>query len=448
VSFHKAVRPVCAIVGSVFVLLASGTLSAEGEPKENSPLSLSVRESVEIALRNNPLVRIAAEEKTVARGKITEARSAALPSLTASGQYTWLERLPSATFEGRTFTLGEQGQYVTSVNLQQTLYRAGRTAAGIRAAKLFETLTDQQLLDVQQTIAFGAEKAYYDVLLNTEFYAVSQDALDRARSYQSDVKKRHGQGMVSNYDLLRATIEVSNLQADEIKARNALNLARTSFLKTLTLPLSTEFVLADKLSYEPAEAQMDASLSVALIQRPDIKQADLQISIQREVIRATSADLYPSVSAVGTWEGGNASRFSFGGTGWDQGWYAGLMVSFPLFEGMRTKGKLLQERARLRQYDIRKEELLQSIELEVKQAILTLEDATEFVESQAENVKQAEEGLRLVEVRYDNEMATNLDVMDARLALIQARNNYVQAVYSHMLAKLSLKKAMGAIALP
>jgi len=125
-----------------------------------------------------------------------------------------------------------------------------------------------------------------------------------------------------------------------------------------------------------------------------------------------------------------------------------VTVSFPVFEGMRTKGKLVQERAKLRQYVLEKRDLLQSVELEVKQAILSLEDATEFVESQKENVRQAQEGLRLATVRYENETATELDVLDARVALTQARNNYAQAVYSHMLARLSLEKAKGVILLP
>ncbi len=446
-SFEVAVTRILAAL-SIAASLSSLTSAAEELPPEKSqPLSLSIQDSVKIAVASNPLVQVAREEGNVARGKVTESQSDAFPHLTASGRYTWLERVPSASFGGTTFTLGEQGQYLTTLDFVQTLYRGGRTGAGIRAAKLYRTLTYEQLRGTQQTIAFSAEKAYYDVLVNAEFYAVSQHALELAEGHQSDVKKRHAQGTVSDYDLLRATIEVSNMRAEMIKARNALNLARTAFLKILALPLSTEFVLTDKLSYDPAQAEMGQSLAVALIQRPDLKQTDLQIGMQKESIRATAADLYPNVAAVGTWEGGNSSRFAFGGEGWDQGWYAGVMVSLPVFEGMRTRGRLAQEEAKLRQFESRKQDLLQGVELEVKQAILSLEDATEFVESQKENVRQAEEGLRLANVRYANDMATELDVLDARLALTQARNNYAQAVYSHMLARLSLKKAMGVIPL-
>ncbi len=428
------------------ILFICFSAAAEGEGK--APLSLSIEESVKIAVRNNPLVQIAREEKKAARGKVTEATSAALPTLTASATYTWLAELPSATFEGRTFTLGKQGQYLTSLNLAQTLFSAGRIPAGIRAAKFYRSLADELLRAMEQTIAFSAEKAYYDVLLSAEFYAVSRDALELAESHRSDVDKRLAQGIVSRYDLLRATIEVSNINAQMIQARNALHLAQTAFLKILALPLTTEFVLADKLRYDPAEAEMGESLAVAFVQRPEIKQADLKTATQRENIKATAAALYPTLALVGTWEGGNASRFSFGGTGWEQGWYAGAMVSVPVFEGMRTRGKLVQERAKLRQYELEKQDLLQSVELEVKQAILSLEDATEFVESQKENVMQAQEGLRLANVRYAEEMATELDVLDARLALTQARNNYAQAAYNHMVARLALKKATGVIPLP
>jgi len=437
----------CGAMVAVMMWTSAPAADDEGA-EEKPPLSLSIEESVKIAVGNNLVVQIAREEKNVARGRITQAASEAFPKLTASGTYTWLGELPSATFEGNTFTLGEQGQYLTSLNLVQTLYRAGATAAGIRAAKFYRTLAEELLRGTEQTIAFSAEKAYYDVLLNKALYAARLDALQLAESHRSDVEKRLAQGMVSKYDLLRATIEVSNIRAQMIQARNAFRLAQTAFLKILALPLTTEFVLTDKLSYEAAKAEVEQSLAVALIQRAEIKQADLTIAMQKENITHTVADLYPTVALLGTWEGGNASRFSFGGTGWSEGWYAGVTVSFPVFEGMRTKGKLVQERAKLRQYVLEKRDLLQSVELEVKQAILSLEDATEFVESQKENVRQAQEGLRLATVRYENETATELDVLDARVALTQARNNYAQAVYSHMLARLSLEKAKGVILLP
>jgi outer membrane protein TolC len=429
-------------------VLAFGCAAGAGESEEAAALALSIEESVRIAVANNPLVQVAREEKRVARGKVTEATSAAFPKLNISGSYTWLGELPSATFEGRSFTLGEQGQYLTSVNLSQTLFRAGRTAAGIHAAKLYCTLADEQLLGMEQTIAFNAEGAYYDVLLKKEFYAVAQDALELAESHQLDVEERNALGLASNYDLLRAKIEVSNIHAQMIQARNALHLAETAFLKILALPLTTTFVLTDQLRYEAAQAEAGQSLGVALVRRPDVKQADLKMAMQKENIRATAADLYPTVGLLGTWEGGNSSRFSFGGTGWEQGWYAAMMVTIPVFEGMETRGRLVQERAKLRQYEFQKQELLQSVELEVKQAILSLEDAAEFVESQKENVAQAEEGLRLATLDYENEMASELDVLDARVALTKARNNYAQAVYNHMLSKLSLRKAMGVIEPP
>lgn len=432
----------------VGMLFCGATAFCEGEEESQAPLSLSVQDSVRIAVQNHPVMEVARQEEHVARGKLTEARSAVYPNLSLSGSYTWLERVPSANFEGRTFTLGEQGNYLTSAQLSQTLFAGGRTLAGIRAAKYLRTLAEQELLATAQTIAFSAEKAYYDVLLNEEYYVVSRDALELTEGHQSDVRKRFEQGVVSDYDLLRATIEVSSMRAEMLRARNALNLAKNKFLKSLALPFHTEFVLTDTLQYEPTEAKMEESLAVALLQRPELKQADLQIAVQKESIHATAGALYPTLSAIGTWEGGNASRFSFGGTDWDQGWYVGAMLSFPLFEGMKTKGKLVQERAKLRQLDFRKQDLLQTVELEVKQSILSLDDAAEFVESQKENVRQAQEGLRLADVRYANDMATELDVLDARLALTQARNNHAQAVYSHMLARLALKKAMGVIPLP
>jgi outer membrane protein TolC len=113
--------------------------------------------------------------------------------------------------------------------------------------------------------------------------------------------------------------------------------------------------------------------------------------------------------------------------------------------GGRTRGKVIEERATLNQYEIALKDTEEKIRYEVRQAFLSLKDAEELINSQKENVKQAEEGLRLANIGFQNGVNTQLEVLDTQLALDVARKNYLSAIYSYNLAQLMMQKAMGVL---
>ncbi len=427
-------------VGYSFCFIIGSSYSTE-----EKPMRISLEESVEIASKNNYQLRIAMQEKVKARGKISEAYSDAYPHLDLTGNYTHLGKLTTAEFAGETFTLGTEDAYVYDLSLKQAIYRGGKTGTAIRIAELYSNLADETYLDVEQLTIFSAKKSYFDVLLSKEFYTVTEESLKLAEDHLDYVKKHVEQGIMSNYDLLRAQVQYSNEKAQFLKAKNAYKISQTNFLRVLGLPLDTEFELTDRLEHKKITPDFDKALATALEMRPAIKEIDLKLSMQKQNIRIVKGDRLPSVYLSGTWEAGNASRFSFGGEEYEGGWYAGVLLEMPIFDGFKVKSKLKQEYAALQQFELQKQDLEKEIELEIKQAILNLQDAEEFVESQRQNVDQAREGLRQTEKRFENGLATELDVLQSRTSLTIARSNYAQAVYNHNIAKLSLDKAMGTI---
>ncbi len=421
-----------------------GVALAEPEPAPEL-MRLTLDEAVSIALESNRDLLIAEEERIKAQGQITEARAEALPSLKASTVYTHLGDVPSASFGGTSVSLGEQDTYTIYLNLAQTIYEGGKVWSAIRAANLYSHYARERLRQARQKVIYDARAAYFDLLINREFTKAEEETLRLARENLRDVQKKLAQEVVPRFDELRAKVEVANVEARLLQTTNLLHLSSSKFLKVLGLPLDTRFELADSLTYREQEVQADAAMATALDRRPELRQAELMIRTQQENLNVVRSSLRPKLDVAWTWEGGNSTRFSFGGSDWSDGWTISANATLDIFDGFRTRGRLRKEQAVLDQYKLTRDDLAEMVKLELTQALLSLEDSRKFVESQRENVAQAEEGLRLARARYDSGLGTQLEITDAQVALEQSRKNLCQAVYNHNLAVLNLAKAKGTL---
>jgi len=416
--------------------------------EEPAILELTLEESVDIALKNSYQILIAGEEIEKAYGKISEAKSAAMPNITGNLAYTRMDATPQISFGSLSLEMGDENIFTGELGLKQPLYMGGKIISSIRAAEANSVLTEEQSRGVRQLIVFQAKKSYFDVLLAEENCEVAKNYAELAEAHVNDVEKLYDQEVASEYDLLRARVQVANAEAFLVKAENFLHLSKTSFLKVLGLPQDRKVRLTDKLVYEPVEPSFEQALTTALELRTELIQSDIAVGIQKENINIVAADLYPSIFAFGNYGVERPTRKLPTEAEWDDYWNLGVGASIPVFEGWRTQSKLRQEDSVLRQMWLAQSDVKDTIRLEVRQAILSLEDARRFVESQKENVRQAEEALRLAGVGYKNGVNTQLEVLDAQTALTEARKNYIQALYSHMVAGLMLEKATGAIGEP
>jgi outer membrane protein TolC len=130
---------------------------------------------------------------------------------------------------------------------------------------------------------------------------------------------------------------------------------------------------------------------------------------------------------------------------WGSAWQAGVRGAWPIFDGFQREGNIIQQKARLKQAQIGLVDAEETAVLELTQAILSMENAEEFVQSQRLNLTRATEGLRLAQVGYEQGINTQVEVIDAQSALTIARVNYYQSIYSHVVAKLAVQRAMGTI---
>ena len=404
---------------------------------------LGLQDAIKLALVHNKTLQAALEDKEIARGGIVEAYAEALPTISLVGNYTLLDRVGSFKVGGRSISLGEVHSYSVDLQVRQPLFRGGAIGAAIRAARLYAALTDEQVRgQVQQTI-FEAAAAYFDMLLAQQLYQVNEQAVKSAEAQLRDVQTKQRAGVASQYDVLRAQVDVSNFRAEMIQQRNRINLARTRLLKTMGVSQDSRIELADQLEYHPIRPVLEEAVRLAATNRPDLFQAELGIRLQQEALRIAKSRYWPQVDATFTegWARPNP-HFSMVDN-WGDRWMAGVTVEIPLFDGLRREGRLIQEKAALKQQRILLLDTQERALLEIRQALLSLRDAEELVDSQRLNLKRAAEGLRLAEVNYREGVSTTVAVTDARAALTRARGLYYQAIYAHTTARLALQRAMG-----
>jgi outer membrane protein len=388
-------------------------------------------------LGNNKALMASLQQRENAKGRITEAYSAAYPKLDLTSRYTRSGR--------STVVSPHRSNYAVDLVLKQPIFRGGAIGAGIRAARVFSHLTDEQVAGTVQEVVYQARLGYYDILLADELAKVSEGELELAKEHRADVAKRQKAGLASRYDLLRATVEVSNIEAELIQRQNALRLARTRLFKTLGVSQESDVQLTTPLEYAEIKAEFEASVEVAFRERPEILQAELNVLIQRELLTTARAGWFPNIDLLFTHTRARPNPDNPINDHWGNASTAGVSLTWALFDGFATQGRVRQVEADLKRSAIELADAEETVLLDVRQAFLSLQDAEKLVASQKENLKRAEEGLELVSLGEREGLNTELEVLDARQALSQTQALYYQAVYQHMVARLTIDRSTGVL---
>jgi len=403
---------------------------------------LSLGDALKLALTHNKSLQSALQEEQVSRGRVIEAYSNVLPSLTATAGYTHLDEVPGFDVGGQSVAIGDVDNYSAGLEVKQPLFRGGGIPAAWRAARWYSLLANEGVRGAVQGVIYEVAHAYYDTLLAQHLYEVNRDAVESAKAHLRDVQVKRAQGIASDFDVLRAEVDVSLFQADMIQQRNRIHLAKTRLLRAVGVSQDSEVTLSGELTYSPMKPVLDEAVRLAYQNRPDLYQAELSVELQQEALRIARSDYWPKVNAWARQQWANPDPHT-SEVGWGNAWSAGVSVDWPLFDGLGREGRVLQERARLRQQDIQLVDAEERALLEIRQAMLSLRDAEEFVESQRMNLDRAKEALRLAQVEYQQGIAEAVTLTEARAALTRARGLYYQAVYGHTVARLDLQRSMG-----
>jgi outer membrane protein TolC len=413
-----------------------------------SVLSLTLKEAIEMSLEKNEDVIIARQSLTEREAQVREVRSGVLPSLTGDFNYARNIQLPVIFFETpdgiQQITIGESNAYNFGLKLQQTIDVFGRVPKALGAAHLFADIGDQSLDQVEREVAFNVKQLYYGVVLAEEMKDVSEQSLEQAEANLEQVESMTREGTRSRFDLLRARVEVANRKPELIRARNNAELSRSRLKRIIGIPLDQDIRLLDNLEMEPFDMDVDRGISLALERRPELKSIRMNEEMGEIQLSLAKLEHYPALFFSSNYlVQGQTERAFPENKEFAKSWSAGIGLTMPIFDGMKTRSHVDQARAQLSISRYREKKATEEIRLEVIEAFKDIDAAREEIASQEANVKEAEEAYRLAKIRFENGLATQLEVNDVELALNLARTNYIQALYNYNIAKAKVEKAIG-----
>jgi len=274
-----------------------------------------------------------------------------------------------------------------------------------------------------------------------ETVRLSQASLAQLERHAQAVETRYKAGLVSQFDLLRAQVQVANLKPQVIEAENGLRLAREGFKMLLGLPLDQEFTVSGELVMFEETFELEELTDIALEERIELKNLHKTQEIADYGKAVARSEFLPTFVAGATYE--HQKPFGITGDEWGSNVVFNIGFEFPLFSGFRRIYQYRRATLDLRDAELALENLEKAVRLEVKQAYLNYTAAEEAIASAQENVGQSEKAFEIIETRYKNGLATNLEFMDAQLAMMQAQTNYLSALKNHYTSRAEILKAIG-----
>jgi outer membrane protein TolC len=435
---------------TLFSLLLVFTL-AVAAAETNTPAwltrPLSLADALNTVLVQNAAILKAKNDLEAAHGVVVQTRAVALPQLQATGQYKATD--PNAVEENKFFSQPQQN-WNAGIQIVQNIYMGGKLIAAIRAADA----TKQQAVAIYQTAVadtlLQARLAYYDVLLAAQQITVREASVKLLQKELEDQQHRYDAGTVPHFNVLCAEVAVANERPALIQARNNYRIAKNNLANLLGYNLPREIWedvplnLTDTLDTAPYEIKLPDAIQQALARRTELTVARKNIDLQRLNVTSAKSGFKPTVSVFAGYDWFNARFTPPVELDHDiHGWNAGAQVSWNIFDGAQSLGKVTQAKALYEKSKTELDDQSRQIELAVRTAYSDFIQAKETLESQAKVQEQADEALREANARAAAGTGTQLDVLNAETSLTQARTTQIQAQHDYAAARARLERAIG-----
>jgi len=408
-----------------------------------SPAIFSLPEAISFGLQNNPRLRSARAAIDKARAQEQIAFSPFLPQVDLLGQYgvvspTLAPGVPGTTGFILASDFGTRAYSETEAGLQWTLYDFGRTSGRYGNAVARERITELQLTRAGQTIEFDVTTTYLGVLLARASRRVQEDAVRRAQAILDDTVARRESGVALKEDVLRAEVQRSESQEALVLARegefNAVARLNNAMGRNAGWPLEVIDLEIDP----PMPGSLAERLELAAVQRPEIGLVRQAVQAAQQSWKSARGELFPRIfvrASAGRTDGDNVI------TGWQEG--AGLHLETPLYSGGRHPGEVRSAEAEVEAALADAQTVLDDISLEVNIAYRGVVASRERIDLARTAVVQADENMRLIQVRYRNGNATPTDIVDSEAALTRSQQRFYSATYTYLAALARLDYALG-----
>jgi len=441
------------LVIGAFLLLAGAVLVLGHAAWAGEPLSgdLTLSRAVALALEKNPLVGDAAAKTAQAQAELDEAKSGFGPKIDAGLGATWLKEARETLGTGTVLTgpgaggsvlsrvpLGYEDTYQAALTLTQVLYSGGTLTANRKAAELNLASVQAQETRTRQSVIYSVQSAFYSLQRARAKLKVALENLSLTRAHLKQVEAFYRAGVVAKNEVLRVQVSVSQAEQERIKAENAIQVGFAALQRAVGVPLPG---VAQDVRMEPPTLDMPGDpAALALANRSELTSLNRSREAALQLAEASAGQARPQVALQGQL---STTDDEFPPTEGAE-WSVNLGVQWRLYDHGEVKSQIAQAQAQalqlLHRYDDMKNQILQ----EVAVASSDLASATARIAVGKDQVIQAQEDYRMALKRYEAQVGTNIDVIDARVYLIAALNALADAIYDAATAEAGLVYVVGA----
>jgi len=434
-------------------LILSGAAFAEAQTIH----PMSAQEAIETAKKYNIQVKNSIANLEIQEQTNKEITALALPKITGTGSTTDYFSIPVTLVPGEFFQqppgtyapVKFQQKYIASggVNLTQTLFD-GSVFVGLKARTAALDYYRKAIDLTVENLSVQVYKTYYQLVVSKTQMQLQDSNVKRAAKLLHDTRILNENGFAEKLDVDKAAVQLTNLETAKQNTETAI-INSFTFLKFLVgVPAQDSIVLTTDLTEAEIMGGVPMDTSYSYKNRYDFQYLEIQKQLNDFDIRRYQAAYYPTLSLNGAYQKNAASNtydlFTTTGT-WFTTSYVGLSLNVPIFEGFAKNARLKKARITAALTTNQVENLKLSIGQEVAQAKNTFLNAARTMDAQKSNMQTADLVYSQTKKKFESGLSTNTDLSNAQQDLITAQFNYVNALYTAVLAKIDFLKAIGKI---
>lgn len=413
--------------------------------------TFTLEQSIETGLKNSKELKISKSKVIGYDAKITEAGSQMLPQLKLFAGFTRLSDVPdfAVTIPGvnRSFNIQDVvlNNYQVKLSLQQPLFTGFKLSSLKSAAEYNYTASE---LDYDKDIneyAFKIQSAFWNYYKAKQIKSLLEETLKQIGRHLEDTKNYLENELVTKNDVLKLEVQYSNVQLELIDAENNLDLARINFNKTLGIDLDskteikTDDIFVIKNEYELADITNEA-----IEKRKELQSMEYKLKSSEEVITASNSNWFPTIALFGNVYYQRPNQRYLPLRDIDHGsWDVGVSLSWDVWNWGYNSSQSTQAEQNYLQVQTSLAQLKDIVQVEVYQSFLTYQRSFDKVDVSKKSVEQADENYRIMQQKYDQQLATSTDLIDAEVSVQQAKTNLTNSLVDYEIAKIKLEKAIG-----
>lgn len=430
---------------AVAILLAGGYTRAQGT---QDTLTLNLDKALEIALSDNPTIKVAEEEIALKKVSHKEAWQNLLPEASISGTMSHTITAPQFSIGDQTVKMGKDKANTATgtLNISLPLF----APAVYRAMSMTKTdieLAVEKSRASKQDLVNQVTKAYYQLMLTQDSYDVLQKSYKLAEDNYNIVNAKYRQGIVSEFDKITAEVQMRSVKPSVISAGNAVTLSKLQLKVLMGITADVDIKIDDSLAaYEGVvfANQLDNTVHEGLVNNTTMKQLELNRLMLQKNIKSLRTNFMPTLGLGYSYQYQSMNNDSWNVFNYNYGSSSSLVfsLSIPLYKASNFT-KLKSNRIQMRQLDQNRLDTERKLNMQITSYQDNMSASSEQVSSNKENVMQAEKAVQIAGKRYEVGKGTVLELNTSQVQLTEAELTYNQSIYDYLVAKADLDQVLG-----